>query len=162
MPAGLLLDLEPRLWTQTQKRSGFLVFLKWFSFWAKGSGVRVRTWCIFRDGVDGGRLAGLGWLSLGSGHRCLSLGSSHWLQTGVTTHIPGPQWEVLVGGSESQDSLLAQVASRVLPARQGCSEDSVKYCTGSLSSFTAASRWSLHLWVIVCVLSETSPRASST
>lgn len=77
LPAGLLPDLGHRLQTQIQKRSGFLVFLKWFSFWAKGSGVRGRTWCIFRDGVDGGRLAGLGWLSLGSGHRCLPLGNSH-------------------------------------------------------------------------------------
>lgn len=66
------------------------------------------------------------------------------------------------GGSESQESLLAQVTSRVLPAQQGYSEDSVKYCMGSLSSFTAASRCSLHLRVILCVLLETSPRASST
>lgn len=103
MPTGLLPDLGHRLQTQTQKRSGFLVLLKWFSFWAKGSGVRERTWYIFRDEVDGGRLAGLGWLSLGFGHRCLSLGNSYWLQTGVTIQIPGPQWEILAGAQKARN-----------------------------------------------------------
>lgn len=111
--------------------------LKMVQLLGKGQWVRERTWYIFR-------MAGLSWLSLGSGHRCLFLGNSPLVANRNYCSNPRTTVGNLGRGSESQESLLAQVTSRVLPAQQGCCEDSVRYCMGSLSSFTAASRCSLH------------------
>ena len=65
----------------------FLGIVKMFQVLGKGQWgegeelVHFQGWGLLsshrgRDGVDDGRLAGLSWLSLGSGHRCLSLGNS--------------------------------------------------------------------------------------
>lgn len=116
LPAGLLPDLGPMLWTQTRKRPGFLALLKCFRSWARVSGVRERSWCIFRAG---GCLAaiteGMGWMmaawqdSVGSGWGldtdASPLGTAHWLQTGVTALILGPQWETLAGAQEAGNLL---------------------------------------------------------
>lgn len=93
--------------------------------------MRGRTWCIFRDGWDQA-----GWQdSVGSawglGHRCLSLGST---LAANRSYYPNPRTTVGSPGWGLRKPGLSPSSgrSRVLPARQGCSEDSVKYCTGSL------------------------------